>query len=162
MLRKTHEVAMGGGSIGVALVCLALILMSLDEETDWEHFRSFGNMFGCEISFFFYSVKFRFFHTRPNFCFFLLDLYTSFQFWTNFQRKIIPLTNAYGSTYTWKYMVVTIYFLINFFSSIFDKNGWNLETLLLKWKYAEWYILFSFKSSTTFVKVNSLSHHYLF
>ena len=46
------------------------------------------------LNFFFFSTRqnFVFFHTWPNFCFFLLDLCMSFQFWTNFRRKIIPWT----------------------------------------------------------------------
>ena len=43
---KTHEVSMVRGSIGMALVYLALTVMSSKEETNWEHFHSFGDMFG--------------------------------------------------------------------------------------------------------------------
>ena len=46
MLGKAHKVAIGGGSVGAVLVHLALTVMSSEEKTDWEHFCSFGNMFG--------------------------------------------------------------------------------------------------------------------
>ena len=37
---------------------------------DWEHFRSFGDMSGCEISSFFNTAKFCFLHIWPIFFFF--------------------------------------------------------------------------------------------
>ena len=45
MLGKAHEAGIEGGSIGAAPVRSALTVMSLEEEIDWEHFRSFGDMF---------------------------------------------------------------------------------------------------------------------
>ena len=44
---EAHEVATGGGSVGTALVVSVFTVMSLEDEADWEHFRSLGNMFGC-------------------------------------------------------------------------------------------------------------------
>ena len=43
---KAHEVATGGGRVGVALVRMVLNVISSEEETDWEHFGSFDDMFG--------------------------------------------------------------------------------------------------------------------
>ena len=47
MAGKAHEVGMEGGSIGAEPVCLALTVMPSKEETDWEHFRYFGDILGC-------------------------------------------------------------------------------------------------------------------
>ena len=47
MAGKAHEVGMGGGSVGMVPVHLALTVMLLEEETNWEHFHSFKDMFGC-------------------------------------------------------------------------------------------------------------------
>ena len=47
MLGKAHKVAMGEGSVGTMLVHSALTVMSSEEETDWEHFCSFSDVFGC-------------------------------------------------------------------------------------------------------------------
>ena len=42
---KAHEVATRGGSIGAALVRSVFIVMLSEEERDWEHFCSFGDIF---------------------------------------------------------------------------------------------------------------------
>ena len=47
MPRKAHKVATEGGSYCTVLVRSVLTVMSSEEEVDWEHFGSFGNMFGC-------------------------------------------------------------------------------------------------------------------
>ena len=46
MPEKAHKVATGGGRVGAILLYSVLTVMSSEEETDWEHFRSFDDMFG--------------------------------------------------------------------------------------------------------------------
>ena len=94
---KAHEVAIRGDNIGAVLVCLTLTVMSSEGKTDWEHFHSFGDMFGSYFFFFPTWQNLVFFILGQISVFFLLGLHTSFQFWRNFQREIVP------STYTRKY-----------------------------------------------------------